>query len=275
MITIYTFINLYRGIRAYAQNIVGPNPVNYYHDFSQWDNFSFGIIVTLLVWHADALVIYRCFVIWGHNIWVILFPVVLLLFSFVVNCITLTSFKHPDAVPAAVAGAFIQMVYPINLAQNITTTSLIAYRIWSQHYKARESGLFKVAAGMNLLTVVRIIIESALIFTVQQLILLILLELDHPAQVILHATLVPSMGLVFVLMTLRTHFARTDTEGRWTGGRSTNHHTTGQRPGNSSVAVVTTRTVTEDMPMHVIDSKVPNDNGPYDVIFENSKGQRV
>ena len=76
-------------------------------------------------------------------------------------------------------------------------------------------------------------------------------------------------------MTLRTHFARTESEGRWTGGRSTGNHTSGQRPANSSVAVVTTRTVTEDMPMHVIDSKVANDNGPYDVIFENSKGQGV
>ena len=56
-------------------------------------------------------------------------------------------------------------------------------------------------------------------------------------------------------MTLRTHIAKTETEGRWhTGTRETVRPST-QRGGTSHVAVFTTTTVTDDHPMAVIDAK--------------------
>jgi hypothetical protein len=159
--------------------------------------------------------IYRCFIIWGRNYWVIVIPVLLLLLSFgkripsshkleisahvalAVNTITLTSFKNPGVVPENVFLTFLQMVYPVNITQSILTTGLITLKIWMQHARTHSSGLAKVSSNVNLLTIIRIIIESALIFTLQQIILLILQQLDHPAQVILHATLVPSIGESF------------------------------------------------------------------------------
>jgi len=276
MITIYTGIDLSRGIRAYALQVSPPSPVTYYHDFSKWDNYAFGVIVTMLVWHADALVIYRCYIIWARNIWVIILPLILLGLSFAVNIITLTTFKKPDALPAATISVFIQMVYPVNLAQSILTTGLIAHRIISQHRKSHASGLHRAASGMSLLNVVRIIVESASIFTIQQIILLVLLEINHPAQVILHETLVPSMGLIFVLMTLRTHMAKTDSEG-WSRGKSTGGPTSVQRAGQSGVAIITTRTVIEDHQMSVLDSKTQSQhNSDYnDNVFGDPKGAAV
>lgn len=50
-------ISLYRGIQAYALIAKPPMAVNYYHDVTQWDNFSFGLFVILLTWHADALMV--------------------------------------------------------------------------------------------------------------------------------------------------------------------------------------------------------------------------
>ncbi|KAJ3531499.1 hypothetical protein NMY22_g8128 [Coprinellus aureogranulatus] len=272
MITIYTFINLYRGIRAYALLTTPPTPVTYYHDFTNWDNYAFAVIVTLLVWHADALVIYRCFVIWGHNYWAIALPIALLLLSFAVNCVTLTAFKNPGIVSDQILFTFLQMVYPVNIAQSVLTTGLITLKIWMQHSRTRSAGLARVFARISLLTIIRIIIESALIFTLQQIILLVLLQLDHPAQVILHATLVPSigqfslpidahpmvtvvsLGIVFVLMTLRTHIAKTESEALWnsgaTTGQASSHH-----PPASRVAVFTTTTVIEDHPMDILDTK--------------------
>ncbi|KAF5332219.1 hypothetical protein D9611_007988 [Ephemerocybe angulata] len=291
MITVYTFINLYRGIRAFALTVVPPNPIAYYSDFSQWDNYAFAVIVTMLVWHADALVvrvshlshfdhnltrnkIYRCFIIWSRNFWVILVPGLLLLLSFAVNTITLTAFKHPDAVPPTTLTIFISMVYPVNLAQNILTTGLISYRIWSQHRKAHSTGLMRVSASMPLLTVIRIIIESALIFTVQQILLLILLELNHTAQVILHATLVPSIGIVFVLMTLRTHIARTESEALWSGRDATGHSSSHRPHTSNTVAIIrTTQTHAEDHPMKPLDGKVRRvDSESYGVFEGGSKG---
>ncbi|KAF6749056.1 hypothetical protein DFP72DRAFT_548225 [Ephemerocybe angulata] len=276
MITVYTFINLYRGIRAFALTVVPPNPIAYYSDFSQWDNYAFAVIVTMLVWHADALVIYRCFIIWSRNFWVVLVPGLLLLLSFAVNTITLTAFKHPDAVPLSTVTIFLSMVYPVNLAQNILTTGLISYRIWSQHRKAHSTGLMRVSASMPLLTVIRIIIESALIFTVQQILLLILLELNHTAQVILHATLVPSIGIVFVLMTLRTHIARTESEALWSGRDATAHSSSHRPHTSNTVAIIrTTQTHAEDHPMKPLDGKVrrvDSDRESYGVYENGGKG---
>ena len=88
---------------------------------------------------------------------------------------------------------FLNLIYPVNLAQNILTTGLIAVKIWRQHLVSRASGLY-LASNWNLLTILRIIVESALVYTVQQVVLCVLYFLRHPAQVIIHATLVPSIG---------------------------------------------------------------------------------
>lgn len=82
--------------------------------------------------------------------------------------------------------------------------------------------------------------ESAAIFTVHQVLLLVLGQIKHPAQVVLASTLIPSIGMclfnrdlfivsgsralqlmrmtwglvgiVFALMTIRTHLAKTEVE---------------------------------------------------------------
>ena len=86
------------------------------------------------------------------------------------------------------------MVYPLNIAQSILTTCLITVKIWAQYGRSLNAGLPTASGSVSLPTLIRIIVESALIFTVQQIILLILQQVRHPASVILHATLVPSIG---------------------------------------------------------------------------------
>jgi hypothetical protein len=95
------------------------------------------------------------------------------------------------------------MVYPVNLSQNILTTGLIAYRIWCQHRESRACGLSQLSNPLNLTSLIRIIIESALIYTLHILILFILDLISHPAQVILHATLIPSIGQYRTLTVFR------------------------------------------------------------------------
>ncbi|KAF6745784.1 hypothetical protein DFP72DRAFT_781176, partial [Ephemerocybe angulata] len=209
MITVYTAINLYRGIQGYALVAVPPTPVSYYHDLSRWDNFAFGVIVNLLTWHADALVIYRCFVIWGDSYYAILLPTLLLSLSFGIGATFLAWSKNAAAVPFPVISIILKIIYPLNLAQNILTTGLISYKIYAQHRLSRATGMFQGPKnGINLLTVVRIVIESALIYTAQQFVLLVLLLMDSPGQTVLHSTTVPSIGIIFTLMAIRTHFAR-------------------------------------------------------------------
>jgi hypothetical protein len=88
---------------------------------------------------------------------------------------------------------FLNVVFPINLVQNIMTTGLIAYKIWSQYRESRESGL-TVPSGLNLLRIVRIIVESALIYTVEMFALIILFYKAHAGIVVVQYILPPSIG---------------------------------------------------------------------------------
>lgn len=90
-------------------------------------------------------------------------------------------------------------IYPFAFGQNTITTGMIAFKIWRQH---RASTILGVTSNspLDLLGVVRIIIESAMIYTFQLLILIILFPLHHNAQLIVQNAVIPSMGENFLLM---------------------------------------------------------------------------
>jgi hypothetical protein len=91
---------------------------------------------------------------------------------------------------------FLNSTFPLNLIQNIMTTGLISIRIWAQHKQTVQAGVKFVSAGgaPSLLMVLRIVIESAMIYTIQMLVITILWYVNHPAVVVVqHATL-PSIG---------------------------------------------------------------------------------
>lgn len=144
-------------------------------------------------------------------------------------------FGHPSSIPLPIMQLFLNVTFPLNLLQNVLTTGLIAIRIWSQHRQTVQAGVKFVSAGgaLSLLMVLRIVVESAMIYTIQMLIITILWYLGHPAIVIVqHATL-PSigsslplsskspphdlisldalLGIVFVLMIVRTYLPRSRT----------------------------------------------------------------
>lgn len=113
----------------------------------------------------------------------------------VTNTMFLTGIRSVGSVPPHVMTSLLDIINPVNVAQNTLTTSLIVYRIYSQHRQFCAAGLYQPRDGrMSLLTFVRIVIESALIITMHQILLLILLQLNSPAQAIFHATSIPSFG---------------------------------------------------------------------------------
>lgn len=144
------------------------------------------------------------------NWWAILLPCLLLLESLsescflsrasrssrciflVSNTIGLIWQRHPTILTAAQIRPIFDLTFPINITQSCLTTCLIAFKITRQYTHARSAGLNNSAAG--LLTMLRIFVESAMIFTIQQVVLCILYYRDDPARFIFHGTLVPSIG---------------------------------------------------------------------------------
>jgi hypothetical protein len=85
-------------------------------------------------------------------------------------------------------------IYPVSLAQNVITTGLITLKIWNQHRNSTASGVIDRSSRLSLLKIVRIIIESAMIYTGQLFILVILYFANNTFQYVVQNAIVPSLG---------------------------------------------------------------------------------
>lgn len=85
-------------------------------------------------------------------------------------------------------------IYPLSLAQNVMTTGLITLKIWNQHRNSAASGVIDRSSRLSLLKIVRIIIESAMIYTGQLFVLVILYFANNTFQYVVQNAIVPSLG---------------------------------------------------------------------------------
>ncbi|KAG2014956.1 hypothetical protein CC2G_008271 [Coprinopsis cinerea AmutBmut pab1-1] len=201
-------------IRRYSHALItytfttGQFPKTYLHDWGQWDNWIVTFFLGFVVWLGDGLAVYRCYLIWDKNFIVIAIPSALLLTSIISNSVNLAAFLNPSLVPENVVLNNLRMVYPVNIAQTTLTTSLITWKIYAQYRISKEAGLHDMGSKVNSLTIIRVVVESAMIFTVQQIILCATFYAGNPAGAIFHGTLVPSIGIVFLLISNRCYEAQ-------------------------------------------------------------------
>ncbi|TEB20408.1 hypothetical protein FA13DRAFT_1743031 [Coprinellus micaceus] len=197
--TFHIIVQMYRLIRAYGFILSeDATPIGYFHKSPLgWDAISNPILMGFQIWVGDALAIYRCYIIWGHNFWVIVVPV-LLAARGRVNLTLYSWFPKPWTPYEKLIGV-INAGYPLAFAQNVLTTSLIAWKIWRQHCASQQSGL-KAANNISLIQVIRIIVESAMVYTLQVFIL----------NFVFQSITVPAAGIVFVLIAIRVHVAKSE-----------------------------------------------------------------
>jgi hypothetical protein len=85
---------------------------------------------------------------------------------------------------------WIDPIYTINFIQNMMTTCLIVYRIWQQDRKSRNI----ISSSFRLAVILRIIVESASLYLLNILILIILYACNSNGQFVAQAALVPVCG---------------------------------------------------------------------------------
>lgn len=83
--------------------------------------------------------------------------------------------------------------YALGLAQNLLTTLLIAYRIW---WMDRRTGRYRVDNSFSLKPVIVIFLESASLYVLAQMVLLVLYPLGLNAQYVVVQCVTPLVGLV-------------------------------------------------------------------------------
>ncbi|PPQ75319.1 hypothetical protein CVT26_015173 [Gymnopilus dilepis] len=198
-------VQLYRYMRAFILDVDPRGYLFYMRNLKRWDSQAVNVSMVLTTWLSDGLVIYRCYLIWNCNFWVVLVPILLLLFAIGLNTTTLAWFQHPALITRSTGWALMNLIYPIALLRNVITTGLIVLKIWRQHRSSAAAGLIDHGSPLNLARLLRIVVESAMVYTLQLFVLLILYFLKSNVQIILQTAIVPSAGLVFVLIAVRVH----------------------------------------------------------------------
>ncbi|KAL0955936.1 hypothetical protein HGRIS_002123 [Hohenbuehelia grisea] len=198
-------LNLYRLLKGYIWLVDTVKPETYFLDLGRWENVAHNAFNAIMTWIADFLVIYRCFLVWNNNYYIIIVPSLLVIMSIISNAIALDLFTK---VPfGTIFGPnlihWMNTIYALALVQNTMTTGLIAYRIWAQERDTRRVGIHSNGSKSSLMPIVRIIVESAAIYSLELLVLIILYALGHNGQFVVQEAVVPTVGIVFTLMTVR------------------------------------------------------------------------
>ncbi|KAH6874480.1 hypothetical protein BKA70DRAFT_1480184 [Coprinopsis sp. MPI-PUGE-AT-0042] len=205
LITIHTSIRLFQSVVAFAYQTEIHGPFRVFGDMGYWATNTEPYLGAATYMTGDILMIYRCFLLWQRNYWVVLVPVVLSALSTSLHIATLL-FAH--SVPASVV---LVRNYPMIIVpaicyvlQTALTTSLIVYKIYSQFRQTRDIAFISIYTPA-VLPIMRIIVESAVVYSTGMLALVVVTGLDHPARSMIHSWMIPITGTVFVLMALRTH----------------------------------------------------------------------
>ncbi|KAH6874481.1 hypothetical protein BKA70DRAFT_1240470 [Coprinopsis sp. MPI-PUGE-AT-0042] len=204
--------NICLPILAFAYQTDSQGTSRMLNDQPHWAYFISLVLGVMVFLTGDVLVIYRCFLLWQRRYLVIIVPCLLDALAICITVATMVfvhtvpvSFIHPRNWP------IISLPFFCYLLQNGLTTSLIAYKIYSHLRQTRAVGLVSVHTP-KLLPIVKILVESAVVYTAGVLVMAVLLALDHPAWFAMHSCMMPIIGIVFVLMALRIHAVREESK---------------------------------------------------------------
>lgn len=166
-----------------------------------------------MIWMGEFLAILRCYTVWGENLSVVFLPIVIALTAiaidictFVWTSSTLLATISLDTM-LALSGARLFLM----LAQNVLTTCLMVWRILRQHWRSKAAGLVMLgpSRSIGLMAVARILVESALPFTLILVLMVALRYASRPEMAIIFGgAFIPCIGISFALISIRVHFAR-------------------------------------------------------------------
>jgi len=173
--------------------------------------FGADILISLTDFIGDMFLLWRCWVVWEGNFYVLILPFLTSLagFASIMEVLHLLLGINPSApvppaalVPLGLAG------YILPLCTNAMVTALIAGRIWWKNPGMYSRGGIP---GLGNLPgrAISIIIESGVIYLVVQFIFVILFGISHPSEAIVGVVAVQVYGIVPTLIIIRVGLGQT------------------------------------------------------------------
>ncbi|KAJ7438824.1 hypothetical protein B0H11DRAFT_2293679 [Mycena galericulata] len=155
---------------------------------------------------ADASIIFRTFIVWKRNWFVIIVPSLLYLAGFGITVWLLSSIKGFDPERESLFQTLINkigiVVIALSLAINLMCTGLISFRLFSEYRKIAALSS-SVAGNSSNMKIISILVESATLYTLFLIGILIAEGLNSYVNYILIDCTSPITGLVFSYIILR------------------------------------------------------------------------
>ncbi|KAK7038429.1 hypothetical protein R3P38DRAFT_3350461 [Favolaschia claudopus] len=153
-VTANFFISVIRPFLGFIGHPTAPGA--FFDDNSQITTTVQNIFASLAVLVSDGIIIYRLWIVWGHNKYVIILPCLTLLGLLIALVLSVQTTTHVDDISLD-KGLTPGLVF--TLTTNLYSTGLISWKIW-QITKASSA-----VTGSNLRDFLAIIVESAAIYT--------------------------------------------------------------------------------------------------------------
>ncbi|KAK1232614.1 hypothetical protein PQX77_004234 [Marasmius sp. AFHP31] len=231
------------GYRLTQVWIMGENlapPLAGLYTLNSWDNVLWvALYVTQEIFGTGAA-IYRCWLIWQRNWKVIVLPCIIFVGEIVSGyaCCALFGTSNPlRGKLSPLVQLMMQMFYALAVLGNLLPTGLMVYRLWTTHHKSANSG---VKTPSILYPVVRILVESASLQLLVEVVILGTFDSGRTEQFIIVPLIVPIVvravqlliedaeqlnpilpqGITFSLIAIRIKLVASDTVST-SGGRTT------------------------------------------------------
>ncbi|CAL1707483.1 unnamed protein product [Somion occarium] len=202
LITMHICVDLTRAMMAFTANMdVASAPETFYANVDTRLNMlkNSTYVTTTLI--ADMVIVFRTFIIWGRNYWIVLVPT--LLFGADIAMSAWFTWSVNEAKPGAsvlISNVFARSkyFYICTLALNLLCTVLIAYKIWSIQRRVLNQYYGRLPNALS------IVVESAAIYSCLLIVLIGTSIADSASMFFLLNSISPVIGSVFSYVILRS-----------------------------------------------------------------------
>ncbi|KAH6892757.1 hypothetical protein BKA70DRAFT_1201071 [Coprinopsis sp. MPI-PUGE-AT-0042] len=211
-ISLHNALNVYRVVIGFAYQLDARASLLYLDDLRNWPAMASPVVLVIILWTGNALLIYRCFLIWQRNYRVIAILSLLYTVSAGLDISNLWWIAQQRTLVDVNAKRWplLRITYPLYSAQSILNTGLILFRLGTRHRDSQSAGIVSFNTP-SLVALMWAIVESAAIYTAALLAMVILCLIDHPGWYVGHLIMYPMTGSLRQLSTVYpAHIANRD-----------------------------------------------------------------
>ncbi|KAF9472744.1 hypothetical protein BDN70DRAFT_886614 [Pholiota conissans] len=156
------------------------------------------LITQLLI--GDSFVSYRCWIVWGRRLWIVILPIMLSLGSAISGTYVMWVFAHHPSTTVKQQKSWVAAIFTLSLCANAVATSLLAFRIWQVD---RRNRIILGGSTSTLMPIVKILIESGAINAAYLFVYNVTLLSGSQALEFMAQVATPISGIIFSIVIIR------------------------------------------------------------------------